>query len=117
MVLSIPPSGDITSMVLFAILVLVIFALIGFVWIKLGTRPPAIERRGLKVLVNLALPSGKVVLTDAAWRAIGETDPDHFDSHILPAGCAAALFSREDFRVLLANETKAGDRLSQQLSA
>lgn len=100
--MSIPPSGDVFSMALFGILLASIVGLVGYVWIKLGARPKVLTFRNLKVLLNPGLPAGKIVLTDAQWQPLGETDPGHFDSVVLPPGCAAALLSTKDFATFAA---------------
>jgi len=110
--MSIPPSGDVVSMVLFGILLSCIVGLIGFVWVKLGRRPKALEFRGIKLRVNPGLPPGKIVLTDATWQPLGETAPDQFDTIALPQGCAAAWLSPGDFTALAARRVEPAPLLS-----
>ena len=110
--MSFPPSGDVLSMVLFGILLACIVVLIGFVWVKLGRRPKALEFRGIKLRVNAGLPAGKIVLTDAAWQPLGETAPDQFDTIALPQVCAAAWLSPGDFTALAARQVQATPLLS-----
>jgi hypothetical protein len=105
--MSIPPSGDVLSMVLFGILLACVIALIGFVSIKLGGRPQLINYRGLKIRVNPGLPVGRIVLTDASWQPVGETEATSFDTIALPAGCAAAWMSSQDFAALTARNNAA----------
>jgi len=110
--MSIPPSGDFASIVLFGVLLACIVGLMGFVWVKLGRRPRALDFRGIKIRVNAGLPAGKIVLTDAAWQPLGETMPDQFDTVSLPQGCAAAWLSPGDFIALAARQIEATQLLS-----
>jgi len=89
-------------MILFGILLACVIGLVGFVWIKLGARRKPLEHRNLKLHLNPALPTGKIVLADAAWTPLGETSPDQFDTTVLPPGCSAALLSTRDFAAFAA---------------
>ncbi|HLZ67303.1 MAG TPA: hypothetical protein VKQ29_13810 [Aliidongia sp.] len=111
--MSIPPSGDLLSMVLFLTLLACTFGLVGFVWVKLGNRPKPIDYRGLSIHLNPGLPAGKIVLTDGKWQPLGETEPAQFDTVALPRDCAAALFSTRDFAAFAARRSNAPRRLSQ----
>jgi len=112
--MSIPPSGDVFSMILFGILLACVIGLVGYVWVKLGSRPKLLEYRGIRIQINPGLPAGKIVLTDAAWQPLGETSPDQFDSIALPQNCAAALLSPKDFAAFAARKSEATAVLSQQ---
>ena len=112
--MSIPPSGDVFSMILFGVLLVCVIGLAGYVWIKLGGRPKVLDYRGIKIRINAGLPAGKIVLTDAAWQPLGETAPDQFDTISLPANCAAALLSPQDFATFAARKSEASAVLSQQ---
>jgi hypothetical protein len=101
------PSGDSLSMVLFAVLLLSIAGLASFVVIKLGAPRRTITHRGLRIRANLGLPAGKIVLVDENWRPIGETSPDLFDMLSLPEGAVAAWLSSADFAELEARKTSA----------
>jgi hypothetical protein len=105
--MSIPPSGDVLSMILFGILLACVIGLIGFVAVKLGGRPRLVHYRGLKIRVNAGLPVGKVVLTDASWQPVGETEPAMLDTIALPVGCAAAWLSSKDFAALTSRNNAA----------
>jgi hypothetical protein len=111
--MSIPPAGDAFSMALFLVLLAGIVGLVAFVWIKLGARPKTFEYRGLKLRLNLGLPAGKIVLTNAAWQPIGQSTPDQFDTAVLPPGCAAALFSAKDFAAFTANGNRTRPALAE----
>lgn len=112
--MSIPPSGDLFSMILFGILLACAVGLVGFVWTKLGGQPKVMDYRGIKLRINAGLPAGKIVLTDASWRPLGETAPDQFDTIALPQNCASALLSPQDFAAFAARLTEAPAVLSTQ---
>jgi len=101
-------------MVLFGILLVSVIGLAGYVWVKLGGRPKVLDYRGIKIRSNAGLPTGKIVLTDAAWQPLGETVPDQFDTVALPPNCAAALLSPQDFATFATRKTEATAVLSQQ---
>jgi hypothetical protein len=111
--MSIPPSADALSMTLFMILLACVLGLVGFVWIKLGGRPRALDYRGLQIRLNPGLPQGKIVLTDGKWQPIGETDARQFDRIALPQGCTAAWLSTKDFAALAARKADKPHPLSE----
>jgi hypothetical protein len=112
--MSIPPSGDVFSMVLFGIFLACVIGLVAFVWVKLGNRPKAHVFRGIKIRVNAGLPKGRIVLTDGAWQPLSEIKPDQFDTVALPQGCTAAWLSPADFTAFVARRTGATPVLSYQ---
>ena len=99
------PTGDILSLVLFAILVVCVIGLVAYVWIRLGRRRKLVLHRGIGLHLNPALPTGKVVFIDAASHPIGETAFEKFDTVVLPPACAGALLSPADYAALLAQKT------------